>query len=1264
MSNSDQHANISLHKSGTPAKQQLRVDGSPRRKSRQVLQSQKEKRDALVQLSLEIVGADDRQTVLEKVVAAAREITDARLGSSGHDYLEGRFSVGAVSKASDAPSCPPGEQFEIEHGGVYMDLLDKPHIIRLTDQQLRQHPRWWGLPDSHVPLRGLLGVRLTDAEGSPCGSIMVSDKADGTDFSEEDEYMINQLAAVASLALQKINAKQTAEHHQQHLRAVIDHIDEGVIVLDGDGRILSMNKAAMEMYEGPPSEDFKNETILHWQQAELRDETDDTPLDQQDYPCQRLRRGERIVDFNVNVCNSTSGRHWTARYSGVPFRDENDNIFFCVLTVRDTTRDRYIQQTLRNTRDRLNDILASIQDGFMALDNDWRFTYVNDSACRFLSIPAEKLIGRPIWTVFPESGNSIFYKEFTRSVAEQQYIDFEAYYPSLECWFECRCYPTRDGLTVLFSDTTRRHGLEAALRDSEQRLKRVLAGSNDGYWEWNLSAGNIYVSPRWLEMLGLDDHGHQTDWATVEQMIHPEDLPRITQLVNRLEDGDIYDTPYAIEHRIRHQDGYYLWVQTRGKVTRHDKGGQALLLSGTMTDITERKKAQDLLHINEQVARNRLNEIEAIYQSAPVGLCVLDTQLRFVRLNERLAEITGIAVAGHIGRRIRDILPDFSDIAEPVMRRVLETGISVTHFEIHGTTPAQPGVNRYWLVHCFPLSDPEGDINGLNVVAEEITERKNSEEEARRRAAELEAIMDAVPVHVLISHDTQGRYITGNRKTQEALNLPPSANLSKVAPAKQQAEKSGRFKLMKNGKLLAPEEMPLQQASRGNPVRDYEMDMVYVDGTVQTVYGNAEPIVDDNGNPQGAVGAFIDISDRKQAEARIREVNATLERRVQERTAQLESLNADLKRRARQLQVLALKLSEAEDRERRKLAEMLHDDLQQLLAAAKLQLGQLSEVLDDNPQSQDILKQVDHILAESVKKSRTLSHELSPSVLSREGFAAALDWLAKQMHSKHGLIVEIEAAGDADPASHPLRMFLYKAVSEILFNVVKHAGVNSARIRLQRTTDGIEITIADSGNGFDPAAMQTAGNHSDGLGLFSIQERLAMLGGEMHIDSAPGKGCRFTLRVPDPEAGKTAKAKEEKSPAPESPSNDPQTFTVLVVDDHRMMREGLSTLLGKQPDIGEVVEAENGRQAIDKARQHEPDVILMDVSMPGMNGIEATKKIKQILPDTRIIALSMYDEPDIHVAMLEAGAVTYVPKAGPSETLLAAVRGETTDQSA
>jgi PAS domain S-box-containing protein len=136
--------------------------------------------------------------------------------------------------------------------------------------------------------------------------------------------------------------------------------------------------------------------------------------------------------------------------------------------------------------------------------------------------------------------------------------------------------------------------------------------------------------------------------------------------------------------------------------------------------------------------RAQLAEIAATYRTAPVGLCVLDRELRFVRINERMAEINGLPAAEHIGRTVREITPALADAVEPMLQRVIETGESLLDVEISGETPARPGVRRTWLQSSFPLR-AGGAIIGVNVVAEEITERKRVEEERARLLASAQA---------------------------------------------------------------------------------------------------------------------------------------------------------------------------------------------------------------------------------------------------------------------------------------------------------------------------------------------------------------------------------------------------------------------------------------------------------------------------------------------------------------------------------------------
>ncbi len=149
----------------------------------------------------------------------------------------------------------------------------------------------------------------------------------------------------------------------------------------------------------------------------------------------------------------------------------------------------------------------------------------------------------------------------------------------------------------------------------------------------------------------------------------------------------------------------------------------------------------------------------------------------------------------------------------------------------------------------------------------EIEDRKKVEESLRQRSEELQTVMDTAPVAIFITHDPETRSITGNKSAQEMVELPPGENISKSAPP---GERPTKWQEMRDGVPIQPKDLPMQQAVAGKEIRDYEMDLVFEDGTVKSVIGNAAPIRDENGNPQGGVLALIDITGRKQAEERER----------------------------------------------------------------------------------------------------------------------------------------------------------------------------------------------------------------------------------------------------------------------------------------------------------------------------------------------------------------------------------------------------------
>jgi PAS domain S-box-containing protein len=268
---------------------------------------------------------------------------------------------------------------------------------------------------------------------------------------------------------------------------------------------------------------------------------------------------------------------------------------------------------------------------------------------------------------------------------------------------------------------------------------------------------------------------------------------------------------------------------------------------------------------------------------------------------------------------------------------------------------------------------------------------------------------------------------------------------------------------------------------------------------------------DSQDQPAAILEAGTDITDRKRAEEQLRELNQTLERQVARRTAEAEQ-------RAKQLQRLAAELTQAEQRERQRIAQVLHDDLQQLLVGAKFQLHMLRNQLT-GPQQQ-ALAQINELLNQSLAVSRSLTSDLSPPILRDGKLAELMQYLAQSAAQKYGLRVHLHVRGHLGQPDRNVRELLFQAVREVLLNIVKHAGTSHAAMTLGSFgPNHVQIVVADQGVGFQPTEYPagTSSNPSGGgFGLFSIRERLTLLGGSVDIESKPGSGTRITLTAPCP----------------------------------------------------------------------------------------------------------------------------------------------------
>jgi PAS domain S-box-containing protein len=435
--------------------------------------------------------------------------------------------------------------------------------------------------------------------------------------------------------------------------------------------------------------------------------------------------------------------------------------------------------------------------------------------------------------------------------------------------------------------------------------------------------------------------------------------------------------------------------------------------------------------------------------------------------------------------------------------------------------------------------------------------------------------------------------------------------------------------------------------------QNVELRLVSKKGRLFWARADIVPDLDESGEVYQYRMTLVDISERVKAEKELAALNATLEERVAERTERLSKY-------AQQLRRLTLSLSEIEDRTREHIALLLHDDLQQHLAATRFNLQLLLQDLIRDRTEREKFNEVEKLLAECIQKTRSLSYDLSPPVLRQSGLLPALEWLSGDMLVKHGFDVELKLNRKAEPESPAIASMLFQSIKELLFNSIKHSGVGEALVEAKNRGARLAISVADKGRGCIESEVREKQRHGSAFGLFKIEERIQFLGGEFEIDAAPGKGCRITLSLPKTSeedrknglSSENTQTTAQLSDLSGAPAGRDKKIRILLADDHTAIREAMANLFENKEAFELVGQAANGAEAVRLAEKTRPDVVLMDVSMPGMDGVEATVRIGRMSPKTRVIGLSMHEDDATREKMLSAGAAAYHYKAAPLKSLI------------
>ena len=358
------------------------------------------------------------------------------------------------------------------------------------------------------------------------------------------------------------------------------------------------------------------------------------------------------------------------------------------------------------------------------------------------------------------------------------------------------------------------------------------------------------------------------------------------------------------------------------------------------------------------------------------------------------------------------------------------------------------------------------------------------------------------------------------------------------------------------------------------------------------------------------------------------------------------------------LRQLSARLLQLQDEERRRIARDLHDITGQKIAVLSMSLDRLARLTEQRkPEARDSIKESRDIVTQIGEEIRTLSYILHPPLLDECGLASAVHWYAEGFQKRSAIKLEVEVDSDLPRLPADAETTLFRVVQESLTNVHRYSGSSSAKIRISKTSGEVLLEVIDYGHGIKSgtARGKLDGPAPLGVGIPGMRERLHQLGGDLSVDFGTS-GTRVMATLPIRKSAESESDESESALSVTIRSAEDARRRILIADDHELMRRGLRGLLESHDEWAVCGEAVEGNEAVRKSTELRPDLVIMDVNLPGLSGIEAAQQIRLEREAAKILFFTVHDSDEIIREIIGVGALGYVAKSRASQDLIEAVR--------
>lgn len=617
-----------------------------------------------------------------------------------------------------------------------------------------------------------------------------------------------------------------------------------------------------------------------------------------------------------------------------------------------------------------------------------------------------------------------------------------------------------------------RRTAESALRESEEKYSKLMETAYDAIFIADAATGVILeANPRAGELLGISPEEivgmHETELHPPEEAdryrkIFEEDVKRGK--------GMLGGSPIQ-EFYLYRKDGRLIPVEATSSVMT--LGGRHVI-QRIFRDVTERKDNEMALRA---ISEKRAELARIVNQSPAVPILWRADEgwpVVFVTDNIRQFGYSAKDLIDEGFRYFQIIHPD--DLTR--ISNEIEAYSSLTDcekFEQEYRILTKDGEVRWLDGRTWIRRDEKGDITHYQGIILDITPRKQAELALKSERDKAQKYLDIAGV-IFVVLDAKERILVLNTTGCEVLGYKEGEVLGRnwfdiAIPERMRDEVRGIFKSLMRGEIES--------------VASYENPVTTKTGEERIIAWHNTVLRDEEGSIVGTLSSGEDITERKFAEEKLLEYQS-------------------------HLRSLASELSRAEERERRRIATMLHDSISQSLVALKVKLEFLRESMESAHEKESldpILEGLDGVIEET----RSMTFELCPPILYDLGLEAGLEWLAEQFQAQQGIMVQFKDDLMPKPLEDDVRVILFQAARELLMNIAKHAQARAVELNVERNGSEIRINVRDDGVGFNPSVIDVRWSESTGFGLFSIRERLKHIGGRIFINTAEGEGTSITL---------------------------------------------------------------------------------------------------------------------------------------------------------